>query len=225
MLALTFSLMSCIKWTPMLAILLDNKLALVALWILPLFLLRHPKMTRHLRMMMTPTMTMMMVRMEMLALLVLTRCLLDTFTLCHLWQKEGVVLVMRVVIVRGRVSIGDFWQRECLYEGCSEDLMYLFLFFLFQIHYILYMGLMTIIDIHCTYILYILMYVFLWPILTYVVYFLSLCTCFLYLHAIYYFCFTQRCLDEFCLKCFRNTGCQSLLARNSLLAKIFKSLC
>ena len=45
-----------------------------------------------------------------------------------------------------------------------------------------------------------------------------------YLYAIYYFCFTQRCLDEFCLKCFRNTGCQSLLAINSLLAKFFKSL-
>ena len=46
-----------------------------------------------------------------------------------------------------------------------------------------------------------------------------------YLYAIYYFCFTQICLDEFCLKCFRNTGCQSLLTINSLLAKFFKSLC
>ena len=43
--------------------------------------------------------------------------------------------------------------------------------------------------------------------------------------AIYCFCFTKRCLDEFCLKCFRNTGCQSLLAINFLLAKFFKSLC
>ena len=46
-----------------------------------------------------------------------------------------------------------------------------------------------------------------------------------YLYAIYYFCFIQRCINEFCLKCFRNTGCQSLLAINSLLAKFFKSLC
>ena len=45
-----------------------------------------------------------------------------------------------------------------------------------------------------------------------------------YLYAIYYFCFTQRYLDEFCLKCFKNTGCQSLLAINSLLTKFFKSL-
>ena len=46
-----------------------------------------------------------------------------------------------------------------------------------------------------------------------------------YVYAIYYFYFTQRCLDEFCFKCFRNTGCQSLLAINSLLVKSFKSLC
>ena len=45
------------------------------------------------------------------------------------------------------------------------------------------------------------------------------------LYSIYYFCFIQRCLDEFCLKCYINTGCQSLLAMNSLLAKFFKSLC
>ena len=45
------------------------------------------------------------------------------------------------------------------------------------------------------------------------------------LYAIYYFCFILRCNDEFCLKCFRNTGCQSLLTINSLLTKFFKSLC
>ena len=46
-----------------------------------------------------------------------------------------------------------------------------------------------------------------------------------YLYTILYFYFTLRCLDEFCLKCFRNIGCQSLLAINSLLVKFFKSLC
>ena len=45
------------------------------------------------------------------------------------------------------------------------------------------------------------------------------------LYAIYYLCFTLRWLDEFCLKCSRNTGCQSLLVMNSLLTKFFKSLC
>ena len=45
------------------------------------------------------------------------------------------------------------------------------------------------------------------------------------LYAIFYFCFTLRCLDEFRLKCFRNTSCQSLLTINYLLTKFFKSLC
>ena len=39
------------------------------------------------------------------------------------------------------------------------------------------------------------------------------------MYAIYYFCFTLIYCDEFCLKCFRNTVCQSLFA------KFFKSLC
>ena len=58
-----------------------------------------------------------------------------------------------------------------------------------------------------------------------VVSFLSYAHASYYLYEIYYFNFTQRCLDEFCLKCFKNIGCQSLLAINSLLAKFFKSLC
>ena len=86
----------------------------------------------------------------------------------------------------------------------------------------------------------------LWPFLTYIVLiffiYVDVCSSFTYplhvlfpfslyahasyyVYAIYYFCFTQRCFDEFCLKCFRNIGCQSLLAINSLLAKFFKSLC
>ena len=44
------------------------------------------------------------------------------------------------------------------------------------------------------------------------------------LYAIYYFCLTLRCFDEFSSKYFRNIGCQSLLAINSLLTKFFKSL-
>ena len=103
MLALIHSLLSCIRWTPMSAVLLNGRFTLVVLWSLPLLLPRHP---RHPRMMTIPT-TMMMVRMEMPALPALTRCLLDTLTLCHSWQKKGVVLVMSVVIVRGKVSIGD----------------------------------------------------------------------------------------------------------------------
>ena len=90
--------------------------------------------------------------------------------------------------------------------------------------FFLYTGLVTLF----TYI--VLIYIYMWwcmsssPTSTCVVSFLSLYTCF-FLYAIYYFCFIQRCLDEFCLKYFRNTGCQSLLVINSLLAKFFKSLC
>ena len=45
------------------------------------------------------------------------------------------------------------------------------------------------------------------------------------MYSILYFCITLRCLDKFCLKCFRYTGCQSLLAINSFLVKFFKSSC
>ena len=87
------------------------------------------------------------------------------------------------------------------------------------------MGLVTIIDVHCTYLLYMLMYVsFTYP---YMCWFFSLFMHMLLInvYAIYYFCFTQKCLDEFCLKYFRNICCQSLLAINSLFVKFFKSLC
>ena len=112
-----------------------------------------------------------------------------------------------------------------LFEGCSEDSMYLFFSF-FLDTLLLYMRSCDHLQTYIVLIsLFILMYVSLSPTPSCVVSFRFLYTCFLYLYAIYYFCFTQRCLDEFCLKCFRNTGCQSLLAINSLLAKFFKSLC
>ena len=41
------------------------------------------------------------------------RCLLDTLILCYSWQKWGVVLDMRVVTLRGRVSIGHFCLGGC----------------------------------------------------------------------------------------------------------------
>ena len=67
-------------------------------------------------------------------------------------------------------------------------------------------------------------YYILSPISSCVVSFLSLCTWFLYIVCNLLFLFHIK-MDEFCLKCFRNTGCQSLLAMNSLLAKLLKSLC
>ena len=111
-------------------------------------------------------------------------------------------------------------RNTCLYKG---EMCFILLGGM-PISFFLYTGLVTIIDIYCTYLLYMLMYVFF--IYLYICCFFSLFIhMFLYLYAIFYFCLTLRCLDEFCLKCFRNIGCQSLLAINSLLAKFFKSLC
>ena len=44
-------------------------------------------------------------------------------------------------------------------EGCSEDYLYLFLFSTLDTFISCTLGLVTIIDIHCTYFLYMLMYV------------------------------------------------------------------
>ena len=68
------------------------------------------------------------------------------------------------------------------------------------------------------------MYVFLSPTLSCVVSFLPLYTCFLLLVCNLSISISHKdALMSFVLKCFRNTGCQSLLAINSLLAKFFKS--
>ena len=75
-----------------------------------------------------------MMLMEMLALLM--RYLLDILPFVTRDKKMGVVLDMRVVTLKGRVS---FWIIVLggvlfLFEGCSEDIMYLF--FSFFLRYI-----------------------------------------------------------------------------------------
>ena len=42
------------------------------------------------------------------------------------------------------------------------------------------------------------------------------------LYAIFYFYFTLKCRDEFYLKCFRNTGCQSLSCHELSSCKVFQ---
>ena len=90
---------------------------------------------------------------------------------------------MRVVILRGRVSIGHFLLGGVLiFEGCSEDYLYLFLFSILDTLFLLYIGLMAIwytLNLYLVYI-YILMYV-ISPISLCVVSFLSLYTCFLFI--------------------------------------------
>ena len=128
---------------------------------------------------------------------------------------------MRVVILIG----GGLVQE--IRGVCMRDVVRIFCIFFFSLpfRYIVFVhGFCDHFDIHCTYIFYILMYVFHLPL--HVLFLFSLhASASYYLYTIYYFCFTLRCLDEFCLKCLRNTRCQSLLAINSLLAKFFKSLC
>ena len=82
-------------------------------------------------------------------------------------------------------------------------------------------------DIHCIY-FHIYIYIYIYddvccssPISLCVVSFLSLYTCYL-LYASLYFYFTLRCLDEFCLKCFRKTGCQNLSCHELFSCKVFQ---
>ena len=119
-------------------------------------------------------------------------------------------LVDSFLVVLGQVLI--------CFEGCSEDIMYLFFSFFLDTLF-LYIRSCDHFYIYIVLILFICGCMFLSPTLTCGFSFLSLCTCF-FLRVR-----TQRCLDEFCFKCFRNISCQSLLAINFLLAKSFKSLC
>ena len=137
---------------------------------------------------------------------------------------------MRVIILRGRVSIRPFCQGGCwdFFEGCSEDIMYYISFCFLSFLDILFLYIRSC-DHFYTYIVlvfFIYVDVCFFHLPLHVLFIFSLCR-----HVSYtsmqsiIFVFTQRCLDEFCWKCFRNTGCQSLLAINSLLAKFLKSLC
>ena len=137
---------------------------------------------------------------------------------------------MRVVTLRGRVSFWDHFVRGSVVIIFLRDVVRILCIFFFSSFLDTLFLYMRSCDHLQTYIVLIfscilMMYVF-FHLPFHVLFLFSL-----YTHASYLFvcnllfCFTQRCLDEFCLKCFRNTSCQSLLVINSLLAKFFKSLC
>ena len=89
----------------------------------------------------------------------------------------------------------------------------------------LYTGLTTM-FIYIVLIFDIYIYIYIWcvsspPTSTCVVSSLSLYTC-LFMYAISCFCFTLRCLDEFCLKCFRKIGHQSLSCHRLSSCKVFQ---
>ena len=76
---------------------------------------------------------------------------------------------------------------------------------------------------HCTHLSYICDdVVIISPISLCVVSFSLFIHMFLIMYAIFYFCFTLRCLDEFCLKCFKKIGCQSLSCHELSSCKVFQ---
>ena len=105
--------------------------------------------------------------------------------------------VVRTYVFFFSSSFTDTLFLHCDSKPCTYDVTYMMRLLLQFFHLTLYVLFLFSLYAHASYILY----------------------------AIFYFCFTLRHRDEFCLKCFKNTGCQSLLDINSLLAKLFKSLC
>ena len=100
----------------------------------------------------------------------------------------------------------------------------LFFSFIFKYIILLYTGFVTIYLWHTLYLFLIYIYDDICcfsPLSPCVVYFLFLYTC-LFMYAIHYFCFTLKCHDEFCLKCFINTGYQSLSFHELSSCKIFQ---
>ena len=82
---------------------------------------------------------------------------------------------MRVVILRGRVSIGPFLLEGvfiCSFEGCSENSMYLFFSFFLDTLFLYMRSCDYLLTYFVLISLFILMYVFLSPTPLYVVSFL-----------------------------------------------------
>ena len=140
---------------------------------------------------------------------------------CVRWTPVLVLGYESSHVHRGRVSIRDFCDKGSVYT-LRDIVRLLCIFFSFFYIYLMYTGLVTI--WHTLYLsLDIYVDVCYSPIFTWIVSFLSLCTCFLFsVCNLLYFCFTQRCRDEFCLKCFRNTSCQSLSYHKLFSCKIFQ---
>ena len=142
-------------------------------------------------------------------------------TLCQSWQKGGEIVenmwfLFKILHVRRRntclckgelcfILLGRVLTSFFLYTGIVT--MFTYIDLIFDIYIYIYDVCLLHLPLHVLFLFYLYAYV------SYILY------------VIYYFCFTQKCVDVFCLKCFRSTCCQNLLAINSLLAKFFKSLC
>ena len=75
---------------------------------------------------------------------------------------------------------------------------------------------------HCTYISFIISPISPCVVVVFFFFFSLFIHMFLIMYAIFYFCFTLKCLEEFCLKCFRKTGCQNLSCHELFSYKVFQ---
>ena len=130
-------------------------------------------------------------------------------------------------VIKERVSIGDIFVRGSVFLF-MRDVVRTYCIFSF-----LYFS--DTLPLHCdrkpcTYVIYIYIYIYLYIEVVITFFYLSLHVLFLFslyahasyiLYAIFYFYFTLRCCDEFCLKCFRNTSCQSLPCHELSSCKVF----
>ena len=131
---------------------------------------------------------------------------------------------MRVVILRRRISIGHFVRGSVdIFEGCSEDYIYLFLFSILDTFILVHRSYDHYLHTLYLFSLYVDVCFFHLPLHLLVLFFLYAHDSY-YMYAIYYFCFTQRCLDEFCSKCFRNIGCQKSTCHKLSFCKVFQEL-
>ena len=142
-----------------------------------------------------------------------------SYTLCQLWQKGELWFFFKILHVRGRNTC--LCKRELcfiLLGGVFTSLLFYNFFFLAYCTLVLWLFL----HILCLSLIYIyMMHVF----FTYI----SMCCLFFFLYtnvsllyAIFYFCFTLRYLNEFCLKCFRKTSCQNLSCHKLSYCKVFQ---
>ena len=135
---------------------------------------------------------------------------------------------MRVVTLRRRVSLGSLCQEECCYFLRDVvRILCIFSFLSFLNTLFLYMRSCDHLQ---TYIVHFLLYIvdvcffFTYP---FMCFFFSLFIHMLLIIGMQSIISVSHkdALMSFVYKCFRNIGCQSLLAINSLFTKFFKSLC
>ena len=112
------------------------------------------------------------------------------------------------------------------YEECNEDFLYLFFSFSFRYFVFVHRSCDHLVIANLVSIWYIFdeVVITFFHLSIHVFFsFLYLCTCFLLIVCnLLYFYFTLRCHNEFCLKCFRNTSCQSLPCHELSCCKVFQ---